>query len=65
MKEQMAGCMNEQKRLEERPHRKGHTSEVAPNRPGMNKIMLGEHNGKFHNMDVQNEREGREEKNQK
>eukprot|EP00972_Heterocapsa_arctica_P030586 4502178-Heterocapsa_arctica.AAC.1 len=53
----MPGCMNEHKRLEERPHRQGHSSEVALNKPGMNKLMIGGHNGIFHNIGVQNKRE--------
>eukprot|EP00972_Heterocapsa_arctica_P023644 3483976-Heterocapsa_arctica.AAC.1 len=57
--------MNEHKRLEERPHRKGHSREVALNRPGMNNKMLGEHNGIIHNIGVQNERAGSEKKNKK
>eukprot|EP00972_Heterocapsa_arctica_P097509 14385808-Heterocapsa_arctica.AAC.1 len=61
----MSGCMNEHKGLEERPRRKGHSREVALNRPGMNKLMLGGHNGIIHNLGVQSKRAGSEKKNKK
>eukprot|EP00972_Heterocapsa_arctica_P043124 6358414-Heterocapsa_arctica.AAC.1 len=61
----MTGCMNEQKRLDERPHRIGHSREVAPNKPGRNKMISGEHNGISHNFGMQKGRHGSEKKNNK
>eukprot|EP00972_Heterocapsa_arctica_P013524 1993004-Heterocapsa_arctica.AAC.1 len=61
----MAGCMNEQTRHEERPHTKGHNSEDEPGLQGMYNIRSGEHNGNFHHIEEQSEREGRDKNNHK